>query len=108
MFVTATTADTAGESIENTAVVAEEMERWLREIEGFEGFLMLAGEQKTVGLSFWASREVAQRHSLARTQFRERMLSMAGVQIEEIVNYEVAFARLGPGFVAAAVDSDGQ
>ena len=108
MFVTVTTADTAGESIENTAVVAEEMERWLREIEGFEGFLMLAGEQRTVGLSFWASREVAQRHSLARTQFRERMLSMAGVQIEEIVNYEVAFARLGPGFVAAAVDSDGQ
>jgi hypothetical protein len=102
VFVTVTTADTAGEPIEDAAVVAEEMERWLRETEGFEGFLMLTGEQKAIGLAFWASREEAERHNLARTQFRERILSVAGARIEEVVDYEVAFARFGPGLVAAA------
>jgi hypothetical protein len=101
VFVTVTTADTAGEPIENAAVVAEEMERWLRETEGFEGFLMLAGDQKAVGLTFWANREIAQQHRHARTQFRERILSIAGVRIEDVVDYEVAFARFGPGLVAA-------
>ncbi len=102
MYVTVTTADTTGEPIENAPVVAEEMERWLRETEGFEGFLMLAGEQKAVGLAFWASREVAERHNTARSQFRERMLSIAGVRIEEVVDYEVVFARFGPGLITAA------
>jgi len=101
VFVTATTADTAGEPIENAPIVAEEMERWLREAEGFEGFLMLVGDQKAVGLAFWESRESAERHQLARTQFRERILLMAGVKIEDVVDYEVVFARLGPGFTAA-------
>ena len=102
MFVTVTTADTTGEPIENASVVGEEMDRWLRDADGFEGFLLLATEGKAVGLAFWASREVAERHSHARTQFRERMLSIAGVQIEEVVDYEVAFARFGPGLIAAA------
>jgi heme-degrading monooxygenase HmoA len=97
VFVTITTAHTGGESIENAAVVAEEMERWLREIDGFEGFLMLAGEEKALGLSFWADRETAEQHGRARSEFRERILSVAGVQIEGVVDYEVAFARIGPG-----------
>ena len=104
MYVTVTTADTTGEPIENAPVVAEEMERWLRDTDGFEGFLLLAREGKAVGLAFWTSKEVAQRHDAARTQFRERMLAIAGVQIEEVVDYEVAFARLGPRFAAAADD----
>ena len=102
MYVTATTAHTAGEPMENATIVAEEIERWLRETDGFEGFLMLAGEEKSVGLAFWASRHDAERHAVARTEFRERMLAIAGVRIEEVVDYEVAFARLGPGFLAAA------
>ena len=102
MFVTITTADTAGEPIENAAIVAEEMARWLRETDGFEGFLMLTGEQKAIGLAFWSSREIAEHHRLARAQFRERILSIAGVQIEEIVDYDVVFARFEPGLIAAA------
>ena len=101
MYVTMTTADTTGEPIENASIVAEELERWLRETDGFEGFLMLTGENTAVGLAFWASREVAERHTASRTQFRERMLSIAGVRIEEVVDYEVAFARFGPGLIAA-------
>ena len=102
MHVTITTTDITGETIGNAAVVGEEMDRWLRDAEGFEGFLLLAGETKAVGLAFWASREVAERHNHARTQFRERMLSIAGVQIEDVADYEVAFAHLGPGLRAAA------
>jgi hypothetical protein len=101
VFVTVTTADTAGQPIENASIVAEEMERWLRETDGFEGFLMLAGEGKAIGLSFWESRETAERHRFARTQFRERMVSIAGVRIDEVVDYDVVFARLGPGWAAA-------
>lgn len=102
MYVTLTTADTTGASIEDASVVGEEMARWLRDTDGFEGFLLLAGEAKAVGLAFWASREVAERHNHARSQFRERMLSIAGVQIEDVSDYEVAFARLGPGLRAVA------
>jgi len=102
VHVTVTTADITGEPIENASVVGEEMERWLRDTDGFEGFLLLATEGKAVGLAFWASREVAERHSHARSQFRERMLSIAGVQIEDVVDYDIAFARFGPGLLAAA------
>lgn len=101
MFVTATSADTAGEPIENARVVAEEMERWLLEMEGFEGFLMLVREGRALGLTFWASRDVAERHSHTRTQFRERMLTVAGVRIDEVVDYELAFARFGQGLISA-------
>lgn len=96
MFVTVTTADTAGEPIENASIVAEEMERWLRETDGFVGFMMLTGENKALGLSFWETRGAAERHHLARSQFRERILSIAGVRIEEIVDYDVVFARFRP------------
>jgi hypothetical protein len=102
VYVTATTADTTGQPREYATIVAEEIERWLREIDGFEGFLMLARADKAVGLAFWTSREVAERHRVARARFRERMLSTAGVQIEDVVDYDVAFASLGPGFLAAA------
>jgi hypothetical protein len=106
MHVTVTTTDITGETIGDAAVVGEEMERWLREAEGFEGFLLLASDTKAVGLAFWASREVAERNNHARTQFRERILSIAGAQIEDVVDYEVAFARLGPGLVAAGTESE--
>lgn len=101
MFVTVTTVDTAGEPIETAPIVAEEMERWLRDAKGFEGFLLLAGEGKAIGLSFWESRETAERHRVARTQFRERMLSIAGVRIEQVLDYDLVFARLGSGWAAA-------
>ncbi len=45
------------------------MLRWLRESEGFEGLLMLSKEGTTLALTFWES-EVAERHRVARMQFR--------------------------------------
>ncbi len=96
MHVTVTSARTSDQPLENATMVAEEMVRWLRDIEGFEGFLMLSQEGRTLGLSFWASREVAERHRVARAEFRERMLSVADVEVEESSDFEVTFADLGP------------
>jgi hypothetical protein len=82
--------------IENAAIVAEEMVRWLRETEGFDGFLMLSREGTAVGLTFWESREVADRHRVARMEFLNRMTSVADVEVEERTDFEVVFAELGP------------
>ena len=96
MHVSLTRVSTADEPIENATVVAQEMMRWFRETEGFEGLLFLSREGTTLGLTFWASRELAERHRVSRMQFRDRMASAAGVQVEETVDYEVTFADLGP------------
>jgi hypothetical protein len=96
MFVSCTRVKTSDQPIENATIVGQEMERWLREIDGFEGFLMLSREGSSLGLTFWQSRDIAERHRVARMQFLERILSIAGVEIEEIVEYELTFAHLSP------------
>ena len=95
VYVSFTRVNTTDQPIENAAIVAEEMVRWLREIEGFDGLLVLSREGTTVGLTFWESREVADRHRVARMQFLNRMTSVADVEIEETTDFEVAFADLG-------------
>jgi hypothetical protein len=95
VYVSITTVRTSDQPLENATIVAEEMVRWLREIDGFEGFLMLSQEGRTLGLSFWESREVAEHHRVARMQFRDRMTSVADVQVEETAGFEVAYAELG-------------
>ncbi|HYY04686.1 MAG TPA: hypothetical protein VE736_12435 [Gaiellaceae bacterium] len=87
---------TSDQPIGNATIVGEEMERWLREIDGFEGFLILSREGSSLGLTFWQSRDVAERHRTARMQFIERMTSIAGLEVEEIVEYELTFAQLSP------------
>jgi heme-degrading monooxygenase HmoA len=96
MFVSSTRVSTADQPIELATIVAQEMTAWLRDIDGFEGFVMLAREGTTVGMTFWESREAADRHRVARMQFIERMSSVVGVEIEEMVEYQVMFAELGP------------
>jgi len=96
VHVSLTRVSTADQPISNATMVAEEMLRWFRESEGFEGLLMISREGTTLGLTFWENREVAERHRVARMQFRDRMTSAAGVQVEETVDYEVTFAHLTP------------
>jgi hypothetical protein len=67
----------------------------LRDIDGFEGIVMLSRPGESLGLTFWESREVAEAHRSPRMEFIERMTSVAGVQVEEIVGYRVMFAELG-------------
>jgi heme-degrading monooxygenase HmoA len=102
VYVVCTRVTTADQPIENATIVAQEMTRWLRDIEGFEGFLMLSREGSTMGLTFWESRDAADRHRVVRTEFRERITSIAGVEIVEVVDYEVTYADLGRLLVSPA------
>jgi hypothetical protein len=102
VYVSLTRVETSDQPIENATIVAEEMLSWLREIEGFEGLLMLSREGTTIGLTFWESREVADRHRVARMQFIDRMTSVADVRIEEMVDFEVTLAQLGPRMTESA------
>jgi hypothetical protein len=96
MHVTLTRVSTGDQPIETATIVAEEMHRWLRDLEGFEGFLMLSREGTTLAITFWENTEVAERHSTVRSEFRERVSSVTDVQIEEVLDYQVMFAHL-PG-----------
>jgi heme-degrading monooxygenase HmoA len=99
VYVTVTrTKGPPGQPLEVATIAGEEMLPWLREIDGFEGLLMLSNEAEatTLVLTFWKDREVAERHRAARMRFRDRVTAAAQVTIEEVVDYEVSFADLGP------------
>jgi hypothetical protein len=96
VYVSLARVKTADQPIANATIVGEEMQRWLRDLKGFEGLLMLSREGTTVGLTFWESRDAAERYRALRMQFLSRVTSVADVEIEEIVDYDVTFARLGP------------
>src|SRR4051794_384731 len=96
MYVSLTRVGTSDQPIENATIVAQEMVAWLRDVEGFEGFLMLSRPGTTLGLTFWQSREIADRQRVARMQFLHRMPAVAGGEVEEMVDYEVTLASLGP------------
>jgi heme-degrading monooxygenase HmoA len=82
---------------EIAAIAGEEMLRWLQQIQGFEGLLVLSNgpDGTTLVLTFWESREVADRHRAARMRLRDRVTATVDVQVEETVDYEVMLAHLG-------------
>jgi hypothetical protein len=86
---------TGSQDISTATVVGEEMLRWLRDLEGFVGSMMLSRPGTTLGLSIWESAEVAERHRTVRGEFRERITVVAGVQIEDVEEFEVTFAHIG-------------
>jgi heme-degrading monooxygenase HmoA len=81
VHVTITRVTTGEQPLGNAAIVAEEMTGWLREMEGFRGMLFLTREGETLGLSFWASKEDAERQGAVRAEFVERMAAVAQVTI---------------------------
>lgn len=91
------TRSSPDEPIEIATIAGEEMLPWLRQIEGFEGLLMLSSETDgtTLVLTFWESSEVAEQHRAARMQFRDRVTAAVNVEVEDTVGYEVTFADLG-------------
>jgi hypothetical protein len=96
VHATVTRVDTGDEPVANVPMVAEEMLRWFRETEGFEGLLFLSKQGTTLAVTFWVSEEIAVRHRTSRMQFRDRMTAAAGAEVEESVDYEVTFAHIGP------------
>jgi hypothetical protein len=99
VHVTLTRVDSGVQPTDTATIVAEEMLGWLRDLEGYKGFLMLSGGGTTIGMTFWDSREAAERNSSVRKEFVERISSVAGVEIQERIELEVRFADL-PGFAA--------
>jgi hypothetical protein len=94
VYVALTRVNTGDQPIANATIVGEEMFRWFRETEGFEGLVLLSTEGTTIGLTFWQNQEIAERHRVARLQFRDRITAAASVEVEETVDYELTFARL--------------
>jgi hypothetical protein len=94
VHVTLTRCDTGDQPIATATIVGEEMHRWLCELEGFLGLLVFSRDGESIGLTFWQSREIADRYRTSRDEFRDRMIRVAGVQIEEVVDYELTFADL--------------
>jgi hypothetical protein len=92
VYVSMTTVATGEEPAENAAIVGEEMLGWLRDVEGFRGLAIVHQPGKTVGLTFWESREVADSLLPLRMQFLERMMSVANVQVESVEGFDVVHA----------------
>jgi hypothetical protein len=101
VFVSVTTVDSKGRPIEEAAVVGQEMESWLREVDGFEGLMILFREGTTLGITFWESQAAAERARMLRLQFLERITSMIEVNVQHIDEYEVAHASHGPNLAGA-------
>jgi hypothetical protein len=95
VHVTITRTATGDTPTAEATIVGEEMHRWLRDMDGYEGLLLLSRQGETLGVAFWASREAAERVSALRTEFVQRMASVAGIEIIERVEYELTFAQLG-------------
>ncbi|MGZ8782595.1 MAG: hypothetical protein ACXWZB_03760 [Gaiellaceae bacterium] len=101
-----TTTRGSGEGMAALAAMSgEAMVDWFRDLEGFEGLLMLTNEETgtTLAISFWESRESSERSLVARMQFRDRITATVNVEVEASVPYEVAFVDL-PGLRAPVRD----
>lgn len=94
MHVTVTRVNTFDQPIATASIVGEEMHRWLCDLEGFVGFLVVSREGTSLGLTFWESGEIAERYRSSRDEFRDRMMVIAGVEIEEVLDYDAMFAEL--------------
>src|SRR4029078_627725 len=83
--------------LEAARIAGEEMLPWLRGIEGFAGLLVLSHEEegRTLVVTCWESRELADAHLAARAEFRDRITSTVEVQVEDVADYELMFADLG-------------
>ena len=84
---------TGDEPAENAKIVGEEMLGWLDGVEGFEGMMILYKEGTSVGLTFWESRELAERSLSLRMEFLGRMLNVANVEVESVEGFDVVFDR---------------
>lgn len=92
MFVSLTTVRGGDASVGETArMAAESMLEWLRQFDGYKGLLVLGDPESGAAriMTFWDSRESADRSARSRTQVRESMVEAAGVELESVELYEV-------------------
>ena len=94
MHVTLTRVSSGDQPISLATMVGEEMHRWLRDFDGYEGFLMLSREGTTLSMTFWQNSEVAEKSRMTRESFRDRITAVAGVEVEDVEDYRLMFGRL--------------
>ena len=97
MFASMTTTHGSTEDILEVArMTGETMVDWFRDLEGFQGLLMLSNEEtgRTHVISLWNDREVAERHRASRLRLRDLVTSTVDVQVQETESYDVAFAEV--------------
>jgi len=92
VYVSVTTVATGEEPAENAAIVGEEMLGWLRGVDGFRGLMIVYQPGKTIGLTFWESREIADNLLPLRMQFLEKMMAVAKVEVESVEGFDVVHA----------------
>jgi hypothetical protein len=85
---------TGEQDIATATIVGDEMLRWLRDLDGFVGLMMLSRAGTTLTMTIWESAEVAERHRAVRGEFRERISAVAQVEIETVEEFEVTFAHV--------------
>ncbi len=91
MFVNLTSVRGRADAAETAKMAGEAMVSWLRDFDGYEGLLILADEGSggVRIMTFWSSREAAERSEHGRRQVRESMVAAAGAEIESVDLYEV-------------------
>lgn len=91
-----TTLGSAEDMAAVAAMAGETMVEWLRELEGFEGLLMLSNDETGVThvISLWENEEVAERSRVARLKLRDRITATVNVEVQQTEPYKVAFADL--------------
>jgi heme-degrading monooxygenase HmoA len=92
--ITRATRATSENMAEEAVMVGETMVTWLRDVEGFEAFLMLTDEETGAVqvIALWESKEIAEHHRAARARLRERISETAGVELGETVGFDVPYA----------------
>jgi len=72
-------------------MAAESMLDWLRQFDGYKGLLVLGDPDSAPAriMTFWETREAADRSARGRAQVRDSMVSAAGVELESTELYEL-------------------
>lgn len=94
MHATIVRVGTGEQDIATATIVGDEMLRWLRDLDGFVGLMMLSRAGTTLSMTIWESTEIAERHQAVRQEFRERISAVAQVEIETVEEFEVTFAHV--------------
>jgi hypothetical protein len=72
-------------------MAAESLLSWLREFDGYRGFIVLADEEGGTArfMTFWEDRHALEKSAQGRKEVRERLAQTAGVDIESARAYTV-------------------
>ena len=77
-----------------TAMAGESLLPWIRQFEGYKGFLVLSDPDSGTAhfMTIWDSREALERSAHSRAQVREQLAKTAGAEIASAGAYTVLLA----------------